>query len=135
MTQPNDIDECALRRVNADRKLVAEGESLSAELKRLAVEDVNIDRFAQGRNAAAARESDVDTRRDDVRQTVAGDQAERSSRRAMRDLQQILIDLGRISPAIQPAGNLIDEPLGAIGVEPLGRDTCGPGLRVCESGR
>jgi hypothetical protein len=39
--------------------------------------------------------------------------------RALRSLQQVLIDLGRISPAIQPAGNLIDEPLGAIGVEPL----------------
>jgi hypothetical protein len=53
---------------------------------------------------------------------VAGkrsDQAKCASGRALRNLQQVLIDLGRISPAIQPAGNLIDEPLGAIGVEPL----------------
>jgi hypothetical protein len=60
---------------------------------------------------------------------VAGkrsDQAKRASRRALRNLQQVLIDLGRISPAIQPAGNLI-EPLGAIGVEPL-RDTRSPGF-------
>jgi hypothetical protein len=38
---------------------------------------------------------------------VAGErsgQAKRASRRAMHNLQQILIDLGRISPAIQPAG-------------------------------
>ena len=35
----------------------------------------------------------------------------------------------------QSAGNLIDEPFGAIGVEPLGRDPCGPGLGVCEGRR
>lgn len=77
-------------------------------------------------------------RRNDVRRSVAGkcsDQAERSSQRAMRDLQKILVDLGRISPAIQPAGNLIDEPHGAIGVEPFPRDTCGPGLGVREGRR
>ena len=51
------------------------------------------------------------------------------------NLQSVLIDLGCIGPAIQPAGNLIDEPLVTIGVEPLSRDTCGPGLGVGEGGR
>lgn len=76
--------------------------------------------------------------RNDVCQSVprkCRDQAECVSRCAMNDLEQILIDLGCISPAIQPAGNLIDEPLVAIGVEPLCRDTCGPRLGVGEGGR
>jgi hypothetical protein len=34
MTQPDDVDECALRRVNADPKLVADGEFLSAGIER-----------------------------------------------------------------------------------------------------
>jgi hypothetical protein len=70
---------------------------------------MNIDSLAQSWNPAAAR-------------------------RAMCNLQQIPIDLGRIRPAIQPAGNLIDEPLAAIGVEPLRGDTCSPGLSLCEGG-
>jgi hypothetical protein len=90
MTQPDNVDECTLRRINADRKLVADGELTSAEIERLASEDMNIDRLAQSWNAAATRECDVYARRDHVRQPVAGkccDQAERSSRRAMRNLQ------------------------------------------------
>jgi hypothetical protein len=72
VTQSDHIDEYALRRINADRKLVADGKLFSAEIERLASEEVNIDRLTQNRNAAAAREGDVDTRWNDVRQPVAG---------------------------------------------------------------
>jgi hypothetical protein len=67
MAQPDDVDECALWRVNADGKFVADGELLPTEIERLASEDMNIDGLAQSWNPAAARECYVDTRRDDVR--------------------------------------------------------------------
>src|SRR5712691_3193671 len=67
MTQPDNVDECALRRVNADGKFVANGEFLPSKIERLASEDMNIDSLAQSWNPAAARECNVDTRRDDVR--------------------------------------------------------------------
>jgi hypothetical protein len=72
MPQGDDVDECELRRVNADGKFVSDSELLPTEIERLASEDMNIDRLAQSWNAAAAREGDVDTRRDGVHQSVAG---------------------------------------------------------------
>jgi hypothetical protein len=99
MTQLDDIDECTLR-VNADRELVADGQLRSAEIERLAGECVNIDRLAQSGHAAAARKRNVDTRRDNVREAVAGkccDPAERASRGTRRFSGQ----LGLFDPAPQ----------------------------------
>jgi hypothetical protein len=49
---------------------------------------VNFDRLAQSRDTAAARNGDVNAKRDDVRQPMAGksrDETERASRRAVGD--------------------------------------------------
>jgi hypothetical protein len=64
---------------------------------------MNVNRLAYGRNPAATRKSDVDMGWDDVSQLVAGERcnkAERAAWRSKGNLQQILIDLGRIGPAI-----------------------------------
>lgn len=90
VAQPNDIDECALRGINKDRKLIADTEPLSTELERLPGEDVNLDRLAQRWNAATAGERNIDARRNDVRQFVAGkcsNQAGRALRRPMGNFQ------------------------------------------------
>ena len=103
MTQLDDIDESALRRVNANSELVIDGKLRSAKIERLAIEGMNIDRLAQSWNTAATRKRDVDTWRDDVSEAVAGkcrDQAERASRCAVCNLKKVLINLRRISPAI-----------------------------------
>ena len=79
---------------------------------------MNIDRLAQSWNTAAARDCNVDTRRDDVRQPVAGkcsDQTECASWRAMRDLQQILVDLG-----LKTIRLLTNNPKKVVGLEGYG---------------
>ena len=55
MAQPDDVDECALRGVNADRKFIADGELLPTEVECLAGEDMSIDSLAQSWNPATAR--------------------------------------------------------------------------------
>jgi len=44
VTQPDDIDESALRRVNANSELVIDGKLRSAKIECLAIEGMNIDR-------------------------------------------------------------------------------------------
>ena len=67
MTQSDNVDGCALRRVNADGKFVSNSELLQTKIEGLASEDMNINSLAQSWNLAAARECNIDIRRDDVR--------------------------------------------------------------------
>jgi hypothetical protein len=75
--------------------LFANGKLLTIKVKRLASEDMNIDRLARSWNATATPGWSIDARRDRVCEAVPGKyyhQSERASRRAMSDFQQILIE-------------------------------------------
>ena len=100
-------------------------------------EDVNRDSLAQSWNATAAGNRYVDLGRNGVCETMASqsrNETQRSARRTMSDLKQVLIDLLCISPAIQAATDLVQNPLISPGVQPLRRQARRAGLGIGEDG-
>lgn len=97
MSQPNDVDQSALRRVDTDPELVADRKLLTPEIESVASEDMDCHELAQGRDAVSARNRDIDAAGNDVRQTVpgkGGNETESASGSPVGDFQQVLIDLG-----------------------------------------
>jgi len=135
VAQPDNIDQCAFWRVNADRQRIADCKLASAQFERIACEDVNVDRLAQSRYATTTWQCYIQSRWDNVRQSMTCkrcDQTERASGGTVSNFQQLLIDLASISPTVKSASDLIDEPLISIRIKALGRDARGPGLGVRE---
>jgi len=137
MAQTNHINERSNGRVNSNRQVLANDEFLSPDIKRVTREDVNRNGLAQRWGATAARDRYVDLGRNDVGKAMAsqsGHEAQRAARRAMRDLEEILIDLFCISPAVQAASDLLQDPLISPCIQPLCRQACGTGLGIGEDG-
>ena len=135
MAQPDNVDQCAFWRVNADGQCIADCKFASAQIERLACKDVNVDRLTQRRYATTTWQCYIQSRWDNVRQSMTCkrcDQTERASGGTVSNFQQLLIDLGSIRPTVQSASDLIDEPLIPIRIQALGRDARGPGLSVRE---
>src|SRR4051794_24679632 len=135
MAQANDIDERPDRRVETDRQVLANDELFPPNVERVARKDVSRDRLSQNGNATAAGNRDVDLRRNVVDEAMTGQsrhEAERSARRAVSDLEQILIDLFGVSPAVQAPRHLMQNSLISPGVQALRRQAGSARLRIGE---
>ena len=110
----DDVDEGALRGVDADRGAPACVQRFPSELERAAVELVQAAWRPQDRACVAARDRDVDGGRDGVDQPVAGQgalKAERGAGDAFGDLDQVYVSGWRVGPAVDAPPTDITAPV------------------------
>ncbi len=113
VSQPNNVDQRALGRVDTDGASRADIERFTAELEGAGGELVQASWRLQRRSAAAARDCDVDRRRNGVDEAMAGErrlQAERGERNALGDLDQVGVRGGCVRPAVDATAKGDDVP-------------------------
>ena len=132
---PERIDDAPFWRIQADAKVLADRDGLSADLESLRVEEVPLDRRRRRRSAVTARDRNVGPRRDDVGKAMTSEsspQAQRRRRNSRRSCDQIEVaDVG-VGAAIEPAVDLFNDPGVAELVETVLGQSRSASLRVRE---
>ena len=135
MPEPDDIDDGALRGVDAHWLTAPQVEQLTSQIECARVELVKADRCPEPWPGAAAGNRDVDGGGDRVDEMVPGQcrlQANRGRRDSFGDLDEVIVSRGSIRPPIHTPAERDDLPDIAEPVEAPVADASLPCLAVCE---